>query len=132
MAINRVQLMDELRSEIGKDGDRSIRKYTRRYANRIADEIKAASPSPEHPHPLTKTGPYATGDFVDSIKVERKRERFGLPHYSVVTYSPIAHFLEYGTGDDAPGTHSPWGRFTPTPEFAPFATVVHRHGGTLD
>lgn len=83
---------------------------------------------------------YATGEFVASIKVERNRSRLGrfvgksrgLPAWRVVTHDPKAHMLEYGTDIDNPDSRSPWGRFTPTPEYATFAKTAFHFGGTPD
>lgn len=77
----------------------------------------------EGPHP------YQTGDYVAHIK-EQKRSlaqrifpkwsrRDPIPVGLIYNDSEVAHFVEYGTGPDKPGGHSPWGPDTPTPEFAP-------------
>jgi uncharacterized protein (TIGR02266 family) len=42
----------------------------------------------------------------------------------VSTDNEHAGFIEYGTGPDNPGSRSPWGPNTPTPEFAPAAVTA--------
>lgn len=134
MPINRRQLMDDLRLEIGREMRTDIR--PKRFAEEVRDHWQGIAMSPANPHPATKTGPYSTGAYRASIKVRQMRIAKGspgagrfLPTFEVYTTSPIAHFLEYGTGIDAEGTHSPWGRFTPTHPYA-FAlkTALHFHG----
>lgn len=72
--------------------------------------------------------PYETGDYVAHIHTKMKlRARLFPKHYrdqplkagEVYNDSRIAHFVEYGTLPDKPGSKSPWGPDTPTPEFAP-------------
>lgn len=79
---------------------------------------------------------YVTGEYAASIHVARRKNRKGQftkgPAWMVVTDDEKAHFLEYGTGFDAPGTHSPWGRFTATPAYATFAKTALRYRGTPD
>lgn len=73
--------------------------------------------------------PYQTGNYVEHIK-EQKRSltqrifpkwsrQDPIPVGLVYNDSEVAHWVEYGTGPDKPGGHSPWGPNTPTPEFAP-------------
>lgn len=85
---------------------------------------------------------YETGSYRESIHVEQLRDARGrftggrrglsgrrMPAFQVITRHPNAIFIEYGTGIDHPNTHSSWGRFTPTPEFAPaFKTAMHFRG----
>lgn len=74
---------------------------------------------------------YETGSYVDSIHVEQLRNALGryLSGFQVITRHDNAVFLEYGTDIDHPNTHSSWGRFTPTPEFAPaMRTALHFRG----
>lgn len=69
---------------------------------------------------------YATGDYIEHIKKVKlskwyrmhvrnylKRHK-GMPIGQVYNDSLHAHFVEYGTGPDDPGSHSPWGPDTPT------------------
>lgn len=72
---------------------------------------------------------YQTGDYVAHIKEQKRSfaQRIfpkwakgdPIPVGIVYNDSPHAHWIEYGTGPDKPGGHSPWGPDTPTPEFAP-------------
>lgn len=81
--------------------------------------------------------PYATGNYLAHIKkvklsryyrmrVRNYLKRYGLPIGQVYNDSPIAHFIEYGTGPDKPDSRSPWGPNTPTPEFAPMRKTYAR------
>jgi hypothetical protein len=77
---------------------------------------------------MTKSGhhEYETGDYVEHIKTNRIPYRKwakkflaeGIPFGSVYNDSHIAEKIEYGTKVDKPGSRSPWGPNTPTPEFA--------------
>jgi hypothetical protein len=71
--------------------------------------------------------------------ISSSRSRFGraadglgrfLAAWEVYSDHENANFIEYGTGPDKPGSRSPWGPNTPTPEFAPFGKAAHRFGGT--
>lgn len=72
--------------------------------------------------------PYQTGNYKAHIKKKRIQlatrlgfnRRFfkGIPIGQVYNDSEFAHMLEYGTGPDRPGSRSPFGPNTPTPEFA--------------
>ena len=132
MAVHREQLFNELKVKIGHDEEARLK--LKRFAEKVKEKWIEESPRPGHRHPLTKTGPYATGAYVASLHIRQSRSRLGrfLPNYEVYTNSPIAHFLEYGTKIDAPGTHSPWGRFTPTAVYAPAAKAAFHFGGTPD
>lgn len=124
MAVDRVKLGAEISAKISRDAE------VRRATKRIAEEVQALvieeapKPGPEHP--------YSTGEFIQSIKIRQGRGRLGrfLASWEVYSDSPIANFIEFGTGPDKPGSRSPWGPNTPTPEFAPFAKAAHRYGGT--
>lgn len=79
-------------------------------------------------HEIGVNHPYQTGDYKAHIKKKRItlatrlgfNTRFfnGLPIGQVYNDSDVAHFIEYGTDSDNPGSRSPWGPNTPTPEFA--------------
>jgi hypothetical protein len=86
---------------------------------------------------------YETGSYRESIHVEQLRDAKGrftggrrgvsgrrLPAFQVITRHPNANFIEFGTGVDKPGSRSPWGPRTPTPEFAPAAKTAHFFKGT--
>lgn len=82
--------------------------------------------------------PYTTGDYLAHIKKTKMtkwyrghvrnflRKHGGLPIGMVYNDSDVAHFVEYGTGDDKPGGNSPFGPFTPTEEFAPMRRTYAR------
>lgn len=126
----RVKLGHEIR--IGIQNDRAIPLGTKR----VAEEVKTywkdvawptaiGTPPAQHPGHF-----YETGRYRESIHVERKRARFGLPAYAVVSNDPDANFIEFGTGVDKPGSRSPFGPNTPTPEFAPAGKTAFHFGGT--
>lgn len=96
--------------------------------------------------------PYQTGDYVAHIKKRklargdrtnlRKLLHQGIFIGMVYNDSEIAHFVEYGTGADAPGGHATWigldgerhfGPNTPTPEFAPMrkTAMAMEHVGEI-
>lgn len=88
---------------------------------------------------------YATGEYRASIHRESVRAtraeggNRGGWRTRVVTFDPIAHLLEYGTGPDKHGTGSWFGKDgewhtspdTPTPAFALAATVERDMSGTI-
>lgn len=139
MAVERQQLERELRLKLAHDGE--VRRDAEDFAQEVAHRWVAIWEA-MGPHP------YETGDYADSIELirvgvaSRVRHPKGAPggvggrftgevlyHYQVGTEHENAHFIEYGTGYDAPGTNSPFGRFTNTPEFAPAAaTAAYYHG----
>jgi hypothetical protein len=125
--------------------DTFMRKRAREEAEEIRDFTRSRTPAPASGpgvHADCKhEAPYATGDTRESIDLERRRERFGLPHWWLGSRSPIINLLEYGTGPDAPGGHANWisqsgervfSANTPTPEFGMFAQTAMRYGGTVD
>lgn len=125
--------------------DTFARKRAREEAEEIRDFARSRTPAPASApgvHADCKhDAPYATGDTRESIDLERRRERFGLPTWWLGSRSPIINLLEYGTGPDAPGGHATWiGQDgerhwvpnTPTPEFGMFAQTAARYGGTVD
>lgn len=107
----------ELERQIGRDAE--MRLKTKEAAENIRDEVRAETP-------------VNTGEAAASIHVERRGDRRGMPTWWVGTRLWYFHFIENGTGPDPADSHSPFGPNTPTPEFAPFAKVAHRHGGTSD
>jgi hypothetical protein len=71
--------------------------------------------------------PYETGDYLAHIRSRVKLRAKLFPKFyrdepmkagEVWNDSKVAHFIEYGTLPDKPGSKSPWGPNTPTPEFA--------------
>lgn len=79
--------------------------------------------------------PYQTGDYIAHLKkrMPRKYQRIknflksGMPIGAVYNDSDVSHFVEYGTDEDKPGSRSPWGPKTETPEFAPMRKTVARY-----
>jgi hypothetical protein len=122
--VDRVKLGREIRDKISRDGE--VGRRTKRIAEEVQAMVKEEAPKPGPGHP------YATGDFVESIKIRQSRGRLGrfLAAWEVYSDHENANFIEYGTGPDKPGSRSPWGPNTPTPEFAPFGKAAHRFGGT--
>jgi hypothetical protein len=128
---------DEIKLKIGREMATDKRpKY-------FAEEVQLhaqlyEAPAPWNHHPLTKTGPYATGAFAETIKLRQSHRGVGigggqfLPSFEIYSNSPIAHFLEYGTGVDNPDSQSPWGPNTPTPAFNIFGNTAQHFGGTPD
>ena len=116
------------------DGVSSNREL-KRIMNRFVDDVEATW---KHVWDTTVEGklaeetgiphPYQTGDYREHIKKKKfsimqrlamKRAiKKGLLIGVVYNDSDHAHFIEYGTGPDKPGGHSPWGPNTPTPEMA--------------
>ncbi|WP_267294123.1 HK97 gp10 family phage protein [Mycobacterium hackensackense] len=92
---------------------------SKEFAEKIRDEVRAETPK-------------RTAEAAASIHVEKRKDRKGLPHWWVGTRLWYFHFIEDGTGPDNPDSKSPFGPDTPTPAFAPFGKVAHRHGGTMD
>lgn len=128
--IDRVKLGREIRLELEKDKTIQIR--TRAFAEEVKTYWKdvawptaIGTPPAQHPGHF-----YETGRYAQSIRIERRRKRFGLPRYAVISNDPNANFIEFGTGPDKPGSRSPWGPDTPTPEFAPAAKTAFHFQGT--
>lgn len=115
----------EIELKIRKDAE--VRLKGKREAEQIRDEIRAETPVLDSPAPDR-----VQGEAAASVHVEKRKDHNGMPAWWVGSRLWYFHFLEYGTGPDKPGSKSPFGPDTPTPEFAPFAKVAHRHGGTLD
>jgi HK97 gp10 family phage protein len=107
----------ELEAKVRKDAE--LRLKSKDEAEKVCDEIRAETPK-------------RTGAAAASVHVEKRKDRDGLPHWWVGTRLWYFHFLEFGTGPDNPDSKSPFGPDTPTKEYAPFAKVAHRHGGTTD
>lgn len=83
--------------------------------------------------------PYTDGEYLAHIKKQKMskyyrqhvrnflRRHQGMPIGMVFNDSENSVFVEYGTGPDKPGGHSPWGPNTPTPEFAPMRKTYARY-----
>lgn len=128
--IDRTKLAHEIRLKIGKDNETKTR--TKMFAKQVA----AYWANVAWPMSVGNYGPgvhpYETGDYRDSIHLRQLRTRRGLFSFGWEVYSnhPHANFIEFGTGVDKPGSRSPWGPLTPTPEFAPAAITAHHFLGT--
>jgi hypothetical protein len=130
--VDRVKLGREISAKIR--AERSVKWRTKAFAEEVAaywrdvawPESAVAGQWPDHP--------YDTGEYQNSIKVRQNRSERGrfMAGFTVYSDSPNANFIEYGTGPDKPGSRSPWGPHTPTPEFAPAGRTAHHFGGTTD
>ena len=117
------QIAREIELKIRRDEDQRTHRETRSFAEKVKEHWKLEWIE-AGPHP------YETLEYLESIHVERSRAQKGISSYSVVSDSPNANLIEYGTGPDKPGSKSPYGPNTPTPEFAPAAKTAHHFGGT--
>ncbi|MBB3752613.1 hypothetical protein FHT44_005125 [Mycolicibacterium sp. BK634] len=121
----RVEIENEIREKAPEDPD--VKRQTREFALEVRDYARMRALQ-------DMDRGYATGHFVESIQIQRLRRwwRKTMPNWRIFSDDPKSHMLEDGTGDDAPGTHSPWGRFTPTPAYHTFAKTAFHFGGTPD
>lgn len=140
MALNKTQT--QLRYEIEKeilakaDEDTDIKRQAKENAENIRDYAKELA--------LREMNRgYATGKFVESIKIRRIKRWFRktMPNYELFSDDPIANLLEHGTNSDAPGGHATWigldgerhfGPNTPTPAYNTFAKTAFHFRGTPD
>lgn len=111
------EIQRELEAGIRKDAE--LRLKSKEAAEKIRDEVRAETP-------------VDTGKAAASVHVEKRKDHLGMPAWWVGTRLWYFHFIENGTGPDKEDSESPFGPDTPTPEFAPFAKVAHRNGGTTD
>jgi hypothetical protein len=122
----------EIQIEVKRDPD--MLRRAREAAEDIRDFTRSRTPGPgpgaAHAD-CVHEAPYATGDTRESIVLERRRARFGMPHWWLISRHPNINLLEYGTGPDTK-QGSTWGPNTPTPEFGMFAQTAMRYRGTLD
>lgn len=136
--IDRQKVQHEIELKIR--AERSIKWRTKAFAEEVAAYWRDVAWPEAIGVPPAKIGPghpYQTGRYRDSIKVVQDRVPGGrreggryLSAWKVVATSFDANFIEYGTGPDKPGSKSPWGPYTPTPEFAPAARTAHHFRGT--
>jgi hypothetical protein len=129
--IDRTKLANEIRLKIGKDNEVPLR--TKAFAKEVAAYWRdVAWPTSTGNHG-PGIHPYETGGYRESIDVRRNRNvvtgRY-IAGWIVESKHPDANFLEFGTGPDKPGSRSPFGPNTPTPEFAPAARTAHHFRGT--
>ncbi|AHG24332.1 hypothetical protein PBI_MICHELLEMYBELL_11 [Mycobacterium phage MichelleMyBell] len=117
MTTSSADIFAEIEQKIRRDAE--VKLKTKQAAEEIRDEVRAETP-------------VRTGRAAASVHVERRKPHNGLPHWWVGSRLWYFDFIEDGTGPDAPGSQSPFGPNTPTPEFAPFGKVAHRHGGSVD
>jgi hypothetical protein len=128
--VNRREVEREIGLKLSRDP--LMRRQAREEAEDIRDYAKDIAPKPGDVHPQSRTGiSYATGDFVESIHLERRRDRFDLPRWWLGSNHPHVNLLEWGTGPDKPGSRSPFGSDTPTPEFGTFGRTAHHFGGSM-
>lgn len=129
--IDREKLKREIQLKIGKDNEVPLR--TKRFALEVRDYWRhVAWPESAVKGRHGPIHPYDTGAYRDSIGISRLRSGLGrfVAGWKVSTDHHDANFIEYGTGIDKPGSRSPWGPNTPTPEFAPAAMTAHHFLGT--
>lgn len=110
-------LFAEISAKVRKDAEITVK--SKEFADQVCAEVRAETP-------------VDTGEAAASVHVEKRKPRGGMPRWAVISRLWRFGFLEYGTGPDNADSKSPFGPDTPTPEFAPFAKVAHRHGGTVD
>ena len=113
------RLAHEMRVAIERDQDQGIR----RRVDHVAKDAMAYA---------RLISPVRTGAYQRAWHVERKVDERRMPHYWVVNDDPKAIFIEYGTGPDKPGSKSPFGPDTPTPEFAVAARTAAAFGGGIN
>lgn len=113
------------------DGMNSSREL-RRAINDFIDDTHAMAKVVWHTSAEGVPGnhPYATGDYEAHMKKKKltlRQKLFvksmvskGIPIGLVYNDSDVAHFVEFGTHADKPGSKSPWGPNTPTPAFKVF------------
>jgi predicted phage gp36 major capsid-like protein len=130
------ELEREILDKIQHDGE--LRRKTKEFAEDVRDTARRIAL-------MDMDKGYATGKFVESIHVARRRNARGQfqagPAWRVESNDDKANLLEYGTGVDAPGGHATWvdldgvrhwGPNTPTPAYATFAKTALHYGGTSD
>lgn len=129
--IDRQKLAHEISLKIEEDKDGEVRSATRKLAMEVAEwwknewRISTGNHGPG-------VHPYDTGAYAESISVKQLRGERGrfVSGFQVVSSSPWANFIEFGTGNDKPGSRSPWGPFTPTPAFFPASKTAFYFKGT--
>lgn len=117
--------------------ERSIKWRTKAFAEQVKTHLTEVVWPSSTGSILGAGHPYETGDFIDSVKIRQERRPKGsrlggqfMAGYEIYSDHPNANFIENGSGPDKPGSKSPWGPNTPTPEYAPFARTAHHFGGT--
>lgn len=100
----------------GLNSSREIRRALNDFIDDVAATWKMLSPE--------RTGNYKAHIKTKKLSLNQRLfiksgMRKGMHVGTVYNDSDISHFIEYGTGPDKPGSKSPFGPDTPTPEFAP-------------
>jgi len=121
MPVRRGEIAREIRIAVRKD--LQVARGSKAFAEEVRDHVKMVWRE-AGPHP------YETGEFEESIYADKRPNVQGLPHWVVGSDDDKANMIEDGTGPDKPGSNSPFGPNTPTPEFAPFAKTAHYYRGT--
>lgn len=127
--IDRTKLANEISLKIR--GDKEVHTRTKMFAKQVAAHWANVAWPASVGNYGPGVHPYETGSYRDSIKVRQSRDVRGRFVSGFEAYSdhPNANFIEFGTGPDKPGSKSPYGPNTPTPEFAPAArTAIHFRG----
>ena len=106
------------------------REIKRKVARDLEVKVKGREEAVEIIAELKEASPVRTGKYRDAWELQDRLPHLGMPAWAAVNDDEKANMIEYGTGFDAEGTHSPWGRFTDTPEFGVAAQVALKHGGT--
>lgn len=107
----------EIRRKIREEAE--VRAETKEQAEKVRDYARSISP--------VRTGTYAAAWKVE----DRPRIIDGLPTFRVKNTDWKAHMIEYGTAEDPPESESPFGKDTPTPEFAVARKAAAKFGGTV-
>lgn len=123
------QLAHEMAVEIDKDRDRGINVRVKAIAEAAMKYAKSISPEPPGAWPQTPTtGAYREAWHVEAVRVGTGRG-WRRTRYRIVNDNDAAVWIEYGTGPDKPGSRSPWGPNTPTPEQGIAIRTAVRFGG---
>ena len=133
--VDRVKLRREISVKMQRDPEAVAEVKFKTKA--FAEEVKEYWATVAWPESAVKgqwpDHPYSRGSYADSLEVKQNRDpetgRY-VAGWRVVTNHPIANFIEFGTGPDKPGSRSPWGPYTPTPEFGPAGMTAHHFRGT--
>lgn len=114
-------IIDDLEKQLGKNG--MVERKIREFANDVQAYAKRRAA-------MDLDAGYATGDYIEGIELKRRPSK-GLPRYRIAATDPKSHWIEYGTGADE-DDDSPWGPYTPTPEYAIMAKTWLHFGGHRD
>lgn len=121
------------------DGINSSREL-RREVSRFIDDIEAMAKVVWNTSAEGIPGnhPYQTGDYLAHFKKRKltlRQKLFikstvakGIPIGLVYNDSDVAHWVEFGTKADKPGSKSPFGPDTPTPAFKVFGRTAEIMG----